>query len=185
MGVRSDRFAEAFEASALIVLILYSVLVVDTWVLPFPLAQFGIVPRSWEGLPGVVLSPLLHANWQHLTANASSLLVLLTFLFWDHRYRPEETLAGLWIGSGLGTWLIGRGDAVHIGASAIIYGLMVYLIVAAFWVRSWRCFFIALVVLIFYGGLLHGIFPRDGVVSWEAHLSGACVGFLVARHQHR
>ena len=181
---KQGSFGDAFQVSMMLILILYGVLLCDLTLRGIPLAQFGIVPRTTEGLLGVVLSPFLHASIRHLSANASSLLVLLTLLFWDRRYRPVETLTLIWLLSGLGTWLIGRADTVHVGASAIVYGLVIYLVTAAYWLRSWRCFFVGLVVLLVYGPILYGVFPRNGPVSWEAHLSGACVGLLVAKWQH-
>ncbi len=181
---KQATFGDAFQTSIMLVLVLYGVLLCDLTLKQLPLTQFGIVPRTKGGLLGIVFSPFLHASFRHLGANASSLVVLLTLLFWDRRYRPIETLTLVWLLSGVGTWLIGRAGSVHVGASAIIYGLVIYLITAGFWLRSWRSFFVALLVLLVYGPILYGVFPRNGPVSWEAHLSGACVGLLLAKWQH-
>jgi membrane associated rhomboid family serine protease len=167
------------ETSALLVSILFVVEFLD-WVFPFPFDLFGIVPRTPHGLLGIFLSPLLHINGAHLLANALPLFVLLVLLFWDGRYRPEETLFWIWIGSGLGTWLIGRGDSIHIGASSIVYGLVAYLIAAGWSLRSWRTALVALLVFVFYGGIFHGVVPQQGPVSWEGHLCGAIAGVWVA-----
>ena len=147
------------------------------------LIHFGIYPRATGGLIGILASPFLHANPTHLIANCSALLVLLFLLFLNRRYRAEETLLLIWFGSGFGTWLIGR-PGPHIGASSIIYGLIVYLIVAAWWMKGWRPFIVAITVLFLYAGALYGVIPRDPRVSWEGHLAGAIVGFLVAKFQH-
>ncbi len=153
------------------------------------LARFGIVPRDGHGLIGILFSPLLHGNATHLIANAIPLFVLLVLLFWDRKYKPSQTLAVIWLGSGIGTWLIGRGETdgqftVHIGASSIIYGLVTYLIVAGFLVSSWRAIAIALLVGIFYGGIFYGALPQAGPISWEGHLCGAVVGAWAAHKQH-
>lgn len=182
-SVRAGRAAEAIEISTLLVGLMALVAVMD-WLLPIDLRIFGILPRSLWGLVGVLFSPVLHLNFAHLAANALPLLVLLVLLFGNRTYRPERTLAWIWLGSGLGTWLIGRGDSVHIGASALIYGLVVYLVAAGWWMRSWRSTSIAAVVLILYGGIFRGVVPQQGIVSWEGHLAGALVGYLVARGQH-
>jgi membrane associated rhomboid family serine protease len=167
------------ETSAVLVSFLFVVEFLD-WIFPFPFDLFGIVPRTSHGLIGVALSPLLHLNAAHLLANAIPLFVLLVLLFWDGRYRPEETLFWIWFGSGLGTWLIGRGESIHIGASSIVYGLVAYLIAAGWSVRSWRTALVALLVFVFYGGIFHGVVPQQGPVSWEGHLCGAVAGVWVA-----
>jgi len=73
---------------------------------------------------------------------------------------------------------------VHIGASSIIYGLIVYLIAAGWWMKGWKPVIVALIVLVLYAGAIFGLMPTDARVSWEGHLSGAIVGFLVAKYQH-
>jgi len=183
--VKGNRytFSDAVAISSLVVGAMILVAVLNR-VLPFDLRTFGIVPRRAWGLVGVVFCPLLHLGFAYLFANALPLFVLLVLLFAERRYRPGETLAWIWFGSGLGTWLIGRGNAVHIGASSLIYGLVVYLIAAGWWLRSWSSISVALLVLLFYGGIFYGMLPQPGIVSWEDHLAGAITGFLVARHSH-
>lgn len=169
--------------SALLVGLLFLVALLD-WILPVQLAYLGIVPRTLEGLVGVIFSPLLHYNAAHLTANAFPLFALLVLLFWDRRYFPEEALLWIWLASGFGTWLIGRGDAIHIGASSIVYGLVAYLIAAAWWIRSWRALLVAALVVIFYGGIFFGLLPQRGPISWEGHFAGALAGWWVAKKHH-
>jgi membrane associated rhomboid family serine protease len=183
-ALRSSRgWSEAVETSALLVGLLVLVEVLD-WFLATPLDVFGILPRTAWGLIGILCSPMLHLNFAHLSANALSLFVLLILLFGDRYYFPERTLAWIWVGSGLGTWLIGRGGAIHIGASALVYGLVAYLIAAGFWMKSWRSILVAAAVLLLYGGLFLGVLPQSGMVSWEGHLAGAITGLLVARNNH-
>jgi membrane associated rhomboid family serine protease len=148
------------------------------------LRAFGIVPRTAPGLAGVLFAPLLHANGTHLLANALPLFVLLTVLFWDRHYRPAETLAMIWLAGGLGTWLIGRGNAVHLGASSVIYGLAAYLVAAGLWMRSWRAVAVAVAVAVTYGGIVGGLLPQRGPISWEGHLCGAIAGVWAARRNH-
>ena len=153
------------------------------------LNSFGIYPRSAWGLLGIVLSPLLHYNAAHLTTNGLSLFMLLVILLSHREYKGESVLPWLWVLSGFGTWLIGRGESggqpvVHIGASGIIYGLVTYLVAAAWWLRSWKSAFWAVLILFLYGGIFYGVLPQRGFVSWEGHLSGAIAGFLIARRLH-
>jgi membrane associated rhomboid family serine protease len=149
------------------------------------LDALGIRPRTREGLVGILFSPLLHGNWFHLAANAIPLLVLLTLLYWDRHYRPGSALTSIWLVSGLGTWLIGRPDSIHVGASSIIYGLVSYLIVAGLMIRSWRSVVIAIGVGLAFSGIWYGVLPQAGPISWEGHLSGAVAGAIAARWTQR
>ena len=185
-------FNGAVQTSALLVSILFLVEAVDMLLRHeqrLGLAAFGIVPRTIPGLAGIAFSPLLHASPAHLLANALPLFVLLVLLFWDRHYYPILTLASIWFFSGLGTWLIGRGSdggrpIVHIGASSIIFGLVTYLIVAGFLMKSWRSAVVALLVFIFFGGIFYGLLPQAGPISWEGHLSGALAGIWAAKRNH-
>jgi len=174
--------SEAAQISSVIVGVIFIVHLLNGMV-GMQLNAFGIWPRRAIGLMGIVCSPFLHANAAHVTANCSALLVLLFLLFLNRKYRAEETLLLIWFGSGFGTWLIGR-PYVHIGASSIIYGLIVYLLAAGWWMKGWRPVVVALVVLVLYAGAIFGLVPNDPRVSWEGHLCGAITGFLVARSQH-
>ena len=144
------------------------------------LDALGITPRTTRGLAGILLSPLLHADFTHLAANAIPLLILLTILFWDRRYQPWPTLGSIWLVSGFGTWLIGRSGSVHIGASSIVFGLVGYLVLAGLLLRSWRAALVAILVAFAFGGIFYGVLPQDGPISWEGHLSGALAGLAVA-----
>ena len=191
-GSHFNTFKEAVQASGLMVSALFIVEFADLALrhaLHSTLAGFGIVPRTVPGLVGIVFSPLLHASPAHLLANALPLFVLLTLLFWDRHYYPVVTLASIWFFSGLGTWLIGRGSdngrpIVHIGASSIIFGLVAYLIVAGFLMKSWRSAIVALFVLIGFGGIFYGVMPDAGPIPWEGHLSGALAGVWAAKRNH-
>jgi membrane associated rhomboid family serine protease len=176
---RKRSFPEAIETSACLVSSLFLVKAAEI-VMRISLAGFGIVPRTERGLVGILFSPLLHANAGHLLANSVPLFVLLVLLFWDRHYHPWLTLSVIWLISGLGTWLIGRGNAVHIGASSVIFGLAAYLIAAGFWMKSWRTVLVAIAVFVCFGGIFYGVLPTNGPISWEGHLSGAIAGVWAA-----
>lgn len=169
------QWSDAAANSVMMVAVLCGVEIAD-FLLPIHLDLWGIVPRTLVGLRGIVFSPLLHANFLHLISNALPLLFLLTILLADRHYRPLQALLLIWVVSGIGTWLIGRGGSVHIGASSIIYGLAAYLMVAALFLRQWRPAFMALLIFVLYGGIFYGVLPQSGPVSWEGHLSGAVAG---------
>ena len=174
--------SESAQISCVLVGILFIVFLLNGFV-QGRLNYFGIIPRTTSGLIGILVSPFLHASPAHLTANASALLVLLFILFLNRKYRGEETLLLIWFGSGFGTWLIGR-PSIHIGASSIIYGLIVYLIAAGFWMKGWKPVIVAIIVFVLYGAAIYGMLPQQGTISWEGHLAGALTGWLVARAHH-
>jgi membrane associated rhomboid family serine protease len=82
---------------------------------------------------------------------------------------------------GLLLWLFGR-PAIHIGASGLIFGLVVFLIVSGVLERRIIPLLISLVVGFTYGGtLISGVLPGgDPHISWEGHLCGAVAGAAVA-----
>ena len=174
----SSRKINPIEKSSNFVLILLAIEVIDG-LTEFPLDAFGIYPLTVSGLVGVVFSPLLHAGFGHLFANIVPLWILLTLIYADSRYQPERTLGLVWVFSGLGTWLIGR-PAVHVGASSLVFGLAAYLIVSGILMRSWRAFFVAVLVFLVFGGMFVGVLPQRGPVSWEGHFSGMAAGIWAA-----
>ena len=178
-----SQFSPVVQAVRLILALiggLFLIRVVDA-LLGLGLNLLGIVPRTVHGLVGIVFAPLLHANLNHLTANAVPLFVLLILLLSNREYHPYRALAWIWLASGLGTWLIGRGQAVHLGASSVIFGLAAFLIVAGFSARSWRAALIAILVFFLYGGIFYGVLPQAGPISWEGHFCGMVAGAWTAR----
>ena len=77
-------------------------------------------------------------------------------------------------------WLAGR-SSVHVGASGLVFGLFGYLVARGWYQRSIGAVLIAVVVLGLYWGLLFGVLPSRGFISWEAHLFGLLAGVLAAR----
>ena len=181
---RQHSFPEAMGISALVVGLLCLIQIVEWFLPPHFLMRYGILPRTGMGLVGIIFSPLLHANLEHLLANAIPLFILLVLLLTNRHYYPYRTLALIWLASGLGTWLIGRGNRVHLGASAIILGLIAYLIWSGIFMRSWRSVLVAIVVFFIFGGALLGVLPQAGGISWEGHLCGAVAGVWAAKWNH-
>jgi membrane associated rhomboid family serine protease len=175
-----STFAHAVLVSAVMIAVLFLIKGAEL-LFRLHLEQFGIIPRTIRGLVGIFFSPLLHGNMHHLLANSVPLFVLLVILLSNPKYHPYQALAFIWAVSGLGTWLIGRGNAVHIGASSIVFGLAAFLIVAGLTMKSWQSATIAIFVFLFYGGIFYGALPQAGPISWEGHLCGALAGAWIAR----
>jgi len=144
------------------------------------LNQLGIHPREVIGLPGIVLSPLLHSDHVHLLSNLIPLGLFMVLVM-------QHGIARFWLATfvivivgGVLVWLLGRGGAVHFGASGLIFGYFSFLIVAGIRSGDLKLLLIAIVVGFFYGGIIFGVLPRDALVSWEAHLYGLVAGILAA-----
>ena len=143
------------------------------------LNNYGIYPRTLEGLRGVVFSPFLHSSVEHLYNNTIPLAVLSGALVYF--YRSISTKVILWgiLLSGLLTWLIGR-ESYHIGASGLIYVLASFIFFKGIFSRHFRLVALSMLVVFLYGGLLWYIFPVEAGISWEGHLGGFLAGLLFA-----
>ena len=73
----------------------------------------------------------------------------------------------------------------HVGASGLVFGYFGYLIVRGWYERRFGSILVAIGVIILYGGLIVGVLPTQGLVSWEAHLFGLIAGVLAARSRSR
>ena len=140
---------------------------------------FGILPESAVGLRGVIFAPFVHGDLGHLTNNSISLFALLLMLFYFYERLAWQVLFWGLLGSGIATWVIGR-PAFHIGASGIVYMLVSFLFFKGIITKYYRLIALSLVVVFLYGGLLWYMFEIDPKISWEGHLSGFFVGFLLA-----
>ncbi|MGZ5405658.1 MAG: rhomboid family intramembrane serine protease [Nocardioides sp.] len=144
------------------------------------LDRFGIRSRTDEGLGGIVVAPMLHAGWGHLEANSGPLLVLGFLVAVVSTVRFVGVLAWAWVVSGLGVWLVGPADAVTVGASGVVFGLLTYLLVAGFLERRPIGILIGVAVFLFYGSILLGVLPGQPGISWQGHLFGAVGGVIAA-----
>ncbi|MEL6977128.1 MAG: rhomboid family intramembrane serine protease [Pseudomonadota bacterium] len=142
-------------------------------------ARFGLIPRTLEGLDGVLAMPLLHGGWDHLAANTPPLAILggLVLLLAPERFWGATAICIL-LGGAL-TWLIAR-PSVHIGASGLIFGWFGVLVGLALWRRSLKAILGAAAALALYGAtIFSGLTPEPGV-SIEGHAAGLAAGLFAA-----
>ena len=159
---------------------LWAVFAVDT-LLGGALLHFGIVPRTRDGLWGILASPFLHANLGHITANTASLLVLgWLVMLRDARHFGLVALCAM-LGAGLVAWTLGAPGSVHVGASGVIFGFLGFLIFAGWYARSFGSILLSVGTTAVWGGLVFGVLPGTPGVSWQAHLGGFIGGALAAR----
>lgn len=143
------------------------------------LKSWGIYPQKFKGLPGIIFSPWIHGDLNHLINNSLPLGILTMALFYFYReVKWRVLLIGLLL-TGLGTWLIGR-PSWHIGASGLIYMLVSFLVFKGIWSKQYPLVAVALTVVFLYGGLFWYLFPIDPSISWEGHSAGFVIGLLLA-----
>lgn len=151
------------------------------------LDQFGI--HAWDpmGLLGIPFAPFLHAGFGHLASNSLPLLVL-GFLILIGRGGSWRLLVSTVFSvffSGLFAWFLTPAHHVIVGASGVVFGWLMYLILRGVFARDLKSIIISVVVLVIYGGVLWGVMPSVGSnVSWQAHLGGAIGGGLAAWYMH-
>ena len=141
--------------------------------------EYGVYPRTLDGLKGVLFSPFIHSSLKHLFNNSIPLLLLsMATLYFYRKIGLKVILLGL-LCSGILTWLIGR-SSYHIGASGLVYVLASFLFFKGIFSKYYRLIAVSLGVVFLYGSLIWGLFPIKEQISWEGHLSGFIVGFLLS-----
>ena len=142
----------------------------------------GIKPLQTDGIPGIVLFHFLHGSWSHLYANTLPIIVLGACLYYFYRPIATKICLLLMFSTGLLTWCGARGG-VHIGASALIYGLAFFLMLSGFIRRNKSLVIVSFLVIFLYGSLVWGLYPKyaiDNHISWEGHLAGFIMGIAFA-----
>lgn len=139
--------------------------------------SLGLRPRHLDGLWGILGMPFLHGSYQHMWSNTIPLIAIGWVLLLAGA-RIWLIVTGLVVvAGGLLTWLVAPGDEVIVGASGLIFGWLGYLLARAYFSRQFKWILVAIVVLIFFGTLLFGLFPTiNSGVSWQAHVCGFAAG---------
>lgn len=158
---------------------------------------FGaIIPLLPEGLLGVITSPLLHGNLDHIIGNSIPIAILMLLLYQFYPLVANKVFVIGWLATGLLLWLLPPVDILTgeymytctIGASGIVYVLAFFLFFSGVFRWNVKLLTISLVVVLYYGSLIWGMFPEElfynlqapSKISWQAHLAGAIVGSIIA-----
>ncbi|MGB3264710.1 MAG: rhomboid family intramembrane serine protease [Microcoleus sp.] len=161
--------------------LLWIIEIVDVFLFRGRLNAYGVRPRSIQGLEGILFMPFLHGSFAHLAANT---LPFVTF-GWLIMLRETSDFfivsAVTVLVSGLGVWLTGAPNSVHIGASGLIFGYFGFLLLRGYFERSFTSILVSLIVGLVYGSLIWGVLPQQPGVSWQGHLFGFVGGVLAAQ----
>ena len=148
-------------------------------IIPIDFNQYGIRPRSIEGLMGIPLVVFLHGDLSHLFNNSVPLLILGVLLrSYGPKYFVRVTI-NLILLSGLLTWVFSP-SALLVGASGLVFAYFSYLITKAIRDKTVLTFLIAGAVILTYGGLLFSLGHVQAGVSWTGHACGFVSGILLA-----
>lgn len=142
-------------------------------------ADWGILPRSIDHIQGIITSPLVHGDFAHLSSNTLPAFFMGVAILYFYRETGYKAALICYIAPGLLVWIFGR-ESYHIGASGVIYALAAFLFFSGVFKRDIRSIAISLLVVLFYGGMVYGVFPGAPNISWESHLLGAIAGAVTA-----
>ena len=154
--------------------------IVDWIILNGSLDNLGVRPRTLPGLVGIVFMPFLHNGFGHLLANTVPFVILGWLVMLRRTADFFVVTAITMLVGGLGVWLFGGSATTHVGASVLVFGYFGFLMLRAYFERTLWAIVLAIVVFIFYGGLIWGILPFQSGVSWQGHLFGFLGGVLAA-----
>ncbi|MDA0813851.1 MAG: rhomboid family intramembrane serine protease [Verrucomicrobia bacterium] len=185
-----NEIGERLKMQALImagiVACIWMVEIIDS-LAPFDFESLGIRPRQLLGMVGIVFAPFLHDSIGHLAGNSIGLFFFGWVILLGGTPSFIRVTALIAIIAGMGTWVFGAGNSIHIGASGIVFGYMAFLLLRGFFEKSLRWVIVALIVaFVIYGfvdlGLSSTAENDNGAVniSWSGHLSGFAGGIIAA-----
>ncbi len=145
----------------------------------FSFVRFGIFPLHFNGLQGILFSPFIHSDFNHLISNSLPFFILLFMLIYFYRRISYRIFFQMYFLAGLFVWLTGR-EAWHIGASGVVYAMAAFHFVSGIIRNDVRLLTLSVVVVFLYGGMVWGILPINPDVSWEGHLWGSVSGVVLA-----
>jgi len=162
----------------LFVAILWCVKFIE-FMLDIDFVRYGLYPRSYQGLLGIITTPLIHGSFDHLFSNSIPLLVLVAITFYFYRPIAFSIFFWVYLMSNIWLWAAGR-DAYHIGASGLVYGFATFIFFSGVFRKEKTSMVLAMIVVFLYGSMVWGVLPLQEGVSWEAHLLGALAGIITA-----
>ncbi len=139
---------------------------------------FGIYPRTIGGLFGIIFSPILHGNFNHLFFNSIPFFVLGMFILALGQDVFISVTIMIALLEGILVWLFAR-KAIHIGVSGIISGYFGFILGLAYYYPTIISLVLAVVAVYYFGSIIAGIIPTSDLISWECHLAGIIAGLVI------
>jgi membrane associated rhomboid family serine protease len=178
MNAERKRFIYSLVFPAFFLFLIWAVKIFEIS-MELSLVEGGVFPRQISGLKGILFSPTIHGDWKHLLDNSLPVFFLSLALFYFYRDIAYRIWLLMYFIGGILLWGVGR-EAYHIGASGLIYGLATFLFLSGVIRKVRSLMAISLLVVFWYAGMVWGLLPFDYEVSFEAHITGAVSGILLA-----
>ncbi len=178
MTKEKTKFIQNIYIPASFVILIVIIKIIES-ILGISFVNLGLYPRTLHGLLGIITSPLLHSNIEHLFSNVFPLLVLGVSIDYFYSDSSKKVFLISYFLTGSLVWIFAR-ESYHIGASGVAYALFSFMFFSGILKRDKRSITLSLLVVFLYGGLIYGIFPIKEGVSWESHLIGVIVGLFTA-----
>ena len=177
-----QRFYRSMLIPGLLIILLWIIKIIEVS-FQISFAEYGLLPQTLSGLRGIFLSPLLHADWKHLSANSVPLFLLASGLFYYYGKKALTILILCWLVTGLWVWIFALDTGIHIGASGVVYALASFHFTGGLLRREPRMMAFSLLVVFLYGGMVWGVIPDffpEKNISWQSHLLGGLAGIVIA-----
>jgi len=183
MTEKSSVVRNAVRVLVGIVVVLWGLEVADLLIRilsPYTLDGLGIRPRRKDGLIGILCAPFLHGDFKHLAGNTVPLFLLSILAMVGGLKRYLKAVLVIVLVAGLGTWLFGAPNSLHIGASGVVFGLAGYVFARGIFSRQLKWIVLSLIVAVAYWGLFLSLFQIEEGISWVGHAFGLVGGLLAA-----
>ena len=141
--------------------------------------EYGVLPRQYSGIKGIIFSPFIHKDMKHLLNNSVPILILGSSLCFFYKKNYKIIFPLLFIMSGVFLWCLGRMN-LHIGASGIVYALASFIFFSGIISKNKNLSALSLIIIFIYGSLFWGLLPTHQEISWEGHLSGFISGMILS-----
>jgi membrane associated rhomboid family serine protease len=162
----------------LIVILMWGVWIIE-YLINADFSIYGLKPRNVIGLRGILFSPFIHGDFDHLVSNTPAVLVLGVMMQYFYPSISEKTTLLILLFTGILVWIFAR-PFYHIGASGLVYGFAFFLFFSSVFRNDMRSLAISFFVILFYGSIVWGLLPYQNGISWETHLAGGIIGTVLA-----
>lgn len=177
-----NHLRNAIPPALFVVIVMWMVYWAD-FLFIFDFHKLGVLPKTFEGLKGIIFMPLIHAHsdFKHIINNSVPTFLLLTLLFYSYKDIAFKVFFGSWLLTGILVWIFATNKgSFHIGMSGVIYALAAFLFTSGVLRKYLPLQALSLFIVFLYGSMIWGIFPTSPRVSWEGHFMGMVVGILLA-----